>query len=461
MKNAKVILLAVGLFLAVLSAPVYTLAVENSGVGGKPANPRADNPRTESIFVHELDAGATVSDAVNVINNTDQPKIVEVYGADAQVASGGAFACEQKADIADSEGSWIKVAKSTVSLGPNGNEIVPFTITVPKDAAVGEHNACIAMQAVEAPVESGVNGVQLSFRSAIRVAVTVKGEITKALTFESLKTTQHDRILTVTEQLYNSGNVSLDVELKTQLKSLTGSVVETVEGQYPILSAQRAEFNFDFTKPNWGGFYKVVSVATYNNDTSSSLGEQSDGANKKGEVAIEKMVFIVPNTTAIFVYAGIFIVIVTVITVLIRRRLLMNNYSKESISHTVAKGEDIMSIASKYGASWKLVAKENKLRAPYSLTVGQEIKVRPLKKAASTSIVKASEGVDKNTKVADEPKQVKKVVNIEVTDQPKKKQTKAKQPKKKKSGVATKKTSKKTTKKPAKKTSKKPAAKKG
>ena len=47
----------VGISLPILIFAVFTtnvFAIEYGGFGGKPAYPRADNPRTESIFVHTL-----------------------------------------------------------------------------------------------------------------------------------------------------------------------------------------------------------------------------------------------------------------------------------------------------------------------------------------------------------------------------------------------------------------------
>ena len=35
-----------------------SFAIEYGGFGGRPAYPRADNPRTESIFIHTLEPGA-------------------------------------------------------------------------------------------------------------------------------------------------------------------------------------------------------------------------------------------------------------------------------------------------------------------------------------------------------------------------------------------------------------------
>jgi len=370
-------------FLVGMVPPVF--AVENSGVGGKPANPRNDNPRSQSIFVYELEPGKTVQDAVTLINGTDQPKTVEVYPADGQIASGGAFACDQKADKRDQEAAWITLDKESVELPPASEQKVDFTLTVPKDASVGEHNACIAIQAVEAPAASGVNGVQLSFRSAIRVAVTVPGKLSKELVYDSLNVKRQDHKLLANVAVRNNGNVSLDTTLDTKVSNLLGMKVETISGEYPVLAHQRAEFNFEFKKPVWGGVYRVVSTATYNDDQGSSLGEKSD--NRK-TIRSSKTVFVVPNASALAADVG-FVVLVALLVWRWQRAKVLHRKGK---SYTVKDGDNLQSIARVLGVRWKLIARMNGIKAPYVLKPGETIRLpqKAIKKLAAKKSAKST-----------------------------------------------------------------------
>ena len=97
-----------------ITSPAY--GVDDGNVGGVPANPREDNPRSKSIFVHEMNGGETVDDAVLVRNGTNKEKTIQIYAVDAQNSSGGAFACEQKADKAQEAGSWIKISEPQIVL---------------------------------------------------------------------------------------------------------------------------------------------------------------------------------------------------------------------------------------------------------------------------------------------------------------------------------------------------------
>lgn len=123
-----------------------TFAIEYGGFGGRPAFPRADNPRTESIFVHTLEPGAVQKEGVTVINNSTETKTVFVYAADSTPSTGGAFACKQFAEEQTDVGSWIKLEKNEIKLAAGSTQMIPFTITIPNNASVGEHNGCILIQ---------------------------------------------------------------------------------------------------------------------------------------------------------------------------------------------------------------------------------------------------------------------------------------------------------------------------
>ncbi len=52
-------LLSGGVVFILLSTSFSVSAIEYGGFGGRPAYPREDNARTESIFIHTLEPGIT------------------------------------------------------------------------------------------------------------------------------------------------------------------------------------------------------------------------------------------------------------------------------------------------------------------------------------------------------------------------------------------------------------------
>lgn len=352
--------------------PAAATAIDSGGIGGKPAFPKADNPRSTSIFVHETEAGKTVEDGVQVINNTDETKRVLVYAVDSQVSSGGAFACAQAADKPISVGSWITLDEKEVTLDSGEKQVVGFTIAVPGNASPGEHNGCIVMQDTERQQASEGNGIVLSMRSAIRVAVTVPGDIQKGLVFtgSGIETRGGGKVL-MSVSLRNNGNVSLDADLDVKLMHALGPASAKAGGSFPVLSGNDARFNFEADRPFWGGWYRLVATARYNDRPDASIGEGASNAS----VGKTKWVFISPQPAAAAIEGALAVLLIGGAAYYLRRRMDHSRAMSRSAKHTVEPHENLHTIAEKYKVSWKLLARINKLKPPYQLRPGQTIVV--------------------------------------------------------------------------------------
>lgn len=348
----------------------------SGGIGGRPAYPREDNPRSNSIFIHTLNGGESADDGVKVINNTEEKKQVKVYAADGLVASGGAFSCEQEVDTLDADGSWIALSKNSVELEPAGEEIVPFTITVPELADVGEHNGCIVIQE-EKPESQTEQGIGLSFRTAIRVAVLVPGDITKQLEITDFKNSLTSDKLTLTPVVQNDGNVSVDADVMTELEYPFGIKLSQIGGRFPVLRGQVAEWNFDHDRPFWGGWVKTSLDVSYDDDPSTFLGD--DGGHVTTISYPGEWLFILPHPLAALAYLSVLLLISAGVWWAFKRNRLRSAFRRTWRTYRVKPGEDIKSIAKAHKVSWKTLASANKLKAPYIVSGGQTIKVPPLK----------------------------------------------------------------------------------
>jgi hypothetical protein len=269
MNKAKVFSTLVSVLFIFLFFPLTAHAIEYGGIGGKPAYPRADNPRSESIFIHTLEPGTIQEEGVVVINNSASQRTLTVYAADSTPSSGGGFACKQLSEPKTSVGAWITLEKSEVVLGPNTNEIVPFTISVPQNADVGEHNGCILIQEVK-PETKDTKGMSLAFRTGIRVAVTIPGAIIKKLDIVGFSVSKNKNGIILTPKVKNSGNVSVDANTSIVTHSVLGANIFRQEGQkggkYLVLRGDTSEWNFELKKPFWGGWYRSDLSVEYDND---------------------------------------------------------------------------------------------------------------------------------------------------------------------------------------------------
>ncbi len=178
LRGYTLVLLAIALVLMSGGVPVRA---QSGSVGITPAYPSEDNPRSAAIFIHTIKPGESAKDGVMVINNTKETRTVNLGVVDSSASVDGSFSCKQNTEKQTKVGTWIKLAKSNVTLAAGTNEIVEFTITVPGAAGPGEHGGCITAQDTNSYGAKKGSGVLLGFRNGARVAITVPGKIVKEL----------------------------------------------------------------------------------------------------------------------------------------------------------------------------------------------------------------------------------------------------------------------------------------
>ncbi|KKW05236.1 MAG: hypothetical protein UY35_C0001G0127 [Candidatus Saccharibacteria bacterium GW2011_GWC2_48_9] len=316
----------------------------------------------------------TKEDAVLVTNNTDRVQTISIYPTDAVITNTGAFSCEQKVEDLDGVGSWIKLAKSEVTLQPGTDREVPFIITMPSRVDVGEYNGCLAFEPKgdEGEVEGNV---RIRTRSAVRVAVTVPGDLKKQVDITDFSvTSKQGGRQDYTLSLENTGNVSADTTSIIALKSLAGTDLYSNKGTYPVLADSTYDVIFsNDALPFWGGWYRISASISYDKAAGSLGNAVSSDMVKK--YAKDKYVFISPAPLATAIYFGMLAIILTCVLYLWIRQRDKNNALKSWQQHTVKQGETIQSLAESRGESWQKLAKVNSIKAPYVLVEGTKIRI--------------------------------------------------------------------------------------
>lgn len=361
------LLLLGGIFISPVSA------IEYGGIGGKPANPDPANPRTKSIFIFTLNPGDRDSDELLVVNNTEEEKTLLVYATDSQRSSDGSFACEQLSDTQDNVGSWIKLDKEEITLEPLTNDKIRFTIEAPDNVSVGEENGCILIQEKKEPSSEG-SGVSLSFRTGLRVVVNIPGEQIRELNLSEFNIETNDTLFLTKVSVENSGNVSIDANVKVLFNGLLGTTYQEIYNTYPILRGDTSTYNFEVNKPYWGGFIYVTTTVDYDNSQSASVGVDPEN-NENVLISSEtKTMFVVPQLPALIIEIVVIVLIILLIVLIVKRlRKEKHNLKTWTSEYIVKEGEDIELIAKEFKLRWKDIAKYNKLTPPYSLKTGQRI----------------------------------------------------------------------------------------
>lgn len=239
--------------MAVAAGVLLPSSVLAAGIGSRPANPDPNNPRTQSIFIYQLNRGASKSDQLTITNGLAEQADIEVYAVDGTVTATGDMTCKQQVEEKKDAGNWVKLAKSEVALAPGASTNVDFTVTAPDKADVGEHNACLVIQRKADPAATKKGGIQLQTRQAVRMAITIPGNIHRDVTIDKFAVDNNGK------QLYNiaiknSGNVSADVDVKLVVKDMLGNVVYQNGGEYAAIAEQVRQFRYESNlQPFWGG----------------------------------------------------------------------------------------------------------------------------------------------------------------------------------------------------------------
>ncbi len=360
---------ALGLSLLLFSNAAHAAT---GGIGGRPANPVADNPRSQSIFIYTLDTNQTKDDQVLVSNNSDQTRTISFYSVDGVVTNTGAYTCKQKSEAFTDAGAWVSLAKSQITLGPGSSEKVDFRVSVPSSASVGEHSACIVFQDDQDEGQETGN-IRLRTRQAIRMAITVPGDLQRSIAINSFSVKDNNKIQQYNLSLQNSGNVSADVNTSITLKSIFGATEYQDGGQYPVMRDQKLELVFDNTDlPFWGGWYIAQAEVNYDKQAGSFgvSASQQDLTSIKSQSIV---VFIAPSFWALVIYVSITLLVIGLVVYLFIRRGLAKKRTKTWQTYLVENGDTIQSVADAVDMKWKKLAKINKLKAPYVLTTNQNI----------------------------------------------------------------------------------------
>lgn len=230
-------------------------AASGDGMGMRPANPKPDNPRTQSIFIFDSTGGGIKNDQLLIDNRTDKLEVVELYAVDGSTSGDGSFACKQRTDQAVKVGVWIKLSAEEVSVPARSHRVVDFSVTIPDILKAGEYNGCIVMLSKQNAGGSG-DAVVIQTRRAVRVAVVVPGDIYREVRVDDFSAKTVNGKQGYSFALKSNGNVSADIKANLRLKDVFGREVYKNSGQYVVLADQRllANISMDY-HPFFGGFY--------------------------------------------------------------------------------------------------------------------------------------------------------------------------------------------------------------
>ena len=185
-------------------------------------------------YAYRVEAGQTVRDAIIIANYDAVPLVLDVYAADGFTTTSGQLDVATR-EVAPRElGKWVVPAVDRVTVQPGEAVEVPFVITVPANAAPGDHAGGILTTLTSPEVE---NGVTVDRRLGIRIHLRVDGDLAPALAIEDLRVDYAGTInpfgtgdATVSYTVRNAGNVRLSAAQAVSLAGPFGSFPVSATG---------------------------------------------------------------------------------------------------------------------------------------------------------------------------------------------------------------------------------------
>lgn len=129
---------------------------------------------TESYFVAHAHPGASLTNAVRVVNTGTAAGTALLYPVDATTGQTSGAVYRDRKKPRPGVGSWVTLGASSVTLGPGKSMVVPITVDVPATVRPGDHLGGIVAENAAVTQGSGKGALQIRVRHLTIVGVEVQ-----------------------------------------------------------------------------------------------------------------------------------------------------------------------------------------------------------------------------------------------------------------------------------------------
>jgi hypothetical protein len=262
-----------GVIVAVLAVTI--LVVQSVGVQAIQGESIVMSPTSKP---YKLDAGQVRSDNFTIINDGTSHYTFKVYAVPYSIKNSRYEAdLETKAPNADAY-QWVKFEQNRYELNPGEKVIVPYTITVPSDAAPGGHYGVIFAETEVDPNQTAQIGRQK--RVGTIIYATVDGDYIQAgREVETIvDAVQIGYPLRGRMTVENTGNADFVMKSTLRINNIFGNNMYNKTTEYVLLPKTTRDIPLTWENGPWLGWYNVQT--------------ESEILGKK--VSHDKLVFIAP-----------------------------------------------------------------------------------------------------------------------------------------------------------------------
>jgi hypothetical protein len=239
---------------AILATPAAAGATAGeSSFAVRPTTYDATLPATKSYFVFEARPGQVFNAKVRVTNTGGRAGTALVYPVDATTGQTSGTVYRLRTDPRTDVGSWIQLQRGRVTLDAGSSVVIPFSVTVPRDARGGDHIGGIVAEnaALTRSKATGALQIQIRHLTIAAVVVQVRGSALARLAATGLRAQGGHGYQYLYLHLENLGGLAMKPRGRVVVTDPSGAVVATRSFQldtfvpgtaidYPVLLPKRA-----------------------------------------------------------------------------------------------------------------------------------------------------------------------------------------------------------------------------
>lgn len=244
-----------------------------SGVVGAQSASKESLTLSPAQSMYKIDAGKSQRAEITIVNDGDVAYDFVVYARPYSVKNNTYEQDFQSTPPNADAYGWVRFEKTKYTLQAGVSVKVPFTITVPPQAAPGGHYGVIFAQ-TEPAAAAQANSVIRKKRVGSLLHVTVNGEykmggeaLGAAIPFWQLQPP-----LTATVDAKNTGNAEYINTAQLTVRDVFGNIKYDAKKEFIILPQTTRTMRLEWQKSNWFGLYKVEVKQTVLGKTSTYNG---------------------------------------------------------------------------------------------------------------------------------------------------------------------------------------------
>jgi hypothetical protein len=251
----------------VLAVPAWSAAgVPRAGgsVGLRPANPDHADPANGSYFTPKMRPGGVTTEQVIVTNDSEGRIDVIISAVDGLTGQTSGAVYGNRQDRLKHAGSWVTPARGQLSLPAHGEVKVGFTIRVPRNAAVGDHLAGLAVEDAHPAASGGKFSITQVLRTVIGINIQVPGKATfhPALSTLGIEKLAGPNVAAIKVGMSNDGQAVGKPKLTIALVGPAGYRVTLSRDLDTLLPGDPINYPFTWRDTLAKGQYKVTATLT-------------------------------------------------------------------------------------------------------------------------------------------------------------------------------------------------------